>query len=50
MIIGVTLAHEAGFNNFTKLSFMFFPLTVHCLDLVASTLGIFFVRTKPGLP
>ena len=29
---------------------MFFPLAVHCLDLFASTCGLFFVKTKPGLP
>lgn len=27
-----------------------FPLCVHSLDLVVSTIGVFFVKTKPGLP
>ena len=27
-----------------------FPLLVHSLDLIVSTIGIFFVKTKPGLP
>ncbi len=29
---------------------MLFPLVVHCLDIVSSTIGMFFVRTRPGLP
>ncbi len=29
---------------------MLFPLAVHCLDLLASTIGLSFVYTKPGLP
>jgi hypothetical protein len=27
-----------------------FPFLVHCLDLFASTVGMYFVRTKKGLP
>lgn len=50
MILGATLAHEAEFNLSVKVSFMFFPLAVHCLDLFASTIGMHFVRTKKGLP
>lgn len=29
---------------------MLFPLVVHCLDIFSSTIGMFFVRTTPGLP
>ena len=29
---------------------MFFPLAVHCLDIIASTVGIYYVRTKKGVP
>lgn len=29
---------------------MLFPLVVHCLDIISSTIGMFFVRTTPGLP
>ena len=29
---------------------MFFPLVVHSLDMFASTIGMYFVQTKPGLP
>ncbi|KAL4469330.1 hypothetical protein ABPG72_005966 [Tetrahymena utriculariae] len=50
MILGATLAHEARFSLSLKVSFMFFPLAVHCLDLFASTVGMHFVKTKKGLP
>jgi H+-translocating diphosphatase len=46
MIIGVTLAHEADLDQSTKFSFMFFPLAIHSLDMLASTAGTFFVKTK----
>ena len=29
---------------------MLFPFALHCLDILASTIGLHFVRTKPGLP
>lgn len=29
---------------------MLFPLVVHCLDIFSSTIGMFFVRTSPGIP
>lgn len=29
---------------------MLFPLALHCLDILASTVGMLFVRTKKGLP
>lgn len=29
---------------------MLFPLAVHCLDLFASTVGMHFVQTTPGIP
>ena len=29
---------------------MLFPLLVHTLDLTVSTIAIFFVKTKKGLP
>lgn len=59
MILGGTLAHEAKFTSINvKVTFILFPLAVHCLDIIASTigrvfliiLGMLFVRTKPGLP
>jgi H(+)-translocating pyrophosphatase len=50
MILGATLAHDAGFKEHEKVAFMLFPLTVHCLDIFASTIGMLFVKTKQGLP
>lgn len=32
------------------MAFMLFPLAVHSLDIFASTIGMLFVKTKPGLP
>lgn len=29
---------------------MMFPFLVHCLDLLASSIGLLFVKTKKGLP
>ena len=29
---------------------MLFPLALHCLDILASTIGMLFVKTKAGLP
>ena len=50
MILGATLAHDAGFSPEEKASFMLFPFAVHILDMLASTIGMYFVYTKPGLP
>lgn len=41
MILGSTLAKEAGLADPTP--FMFFPLVVHALDIVVSSLGIMYV-------
>lgn len=29
---------------------MLFPFSVHILDLIGSSIGLCFVKTKPGLP
>jgi len=29
---------------------MIFPLAVHCLDIFSSTIGMFYVSTKKGVP
>eukprot|EP01016_Furgasonia_blochmanni_P042982 TRINITY_DN5774_c0_g1_i2.p1 TRINITY_DN5774_c0_g1~~TRINITY_DN5774_c0_g1_i2.p1 ORF type:complete len:546 (-),score=188.14 TRINITY_DN5774_c0_g1_i2:440-2077(-) len=50
MILGATLAEEAGFSYNEKVCFMLFPLALHCLDMFASSVGAAFVQTKPGLP
>jgi Na+/H+-translocating membrane pyrophosphatase len=50
MILGGAMAEAADLNFETKSGFILFPLVVHCLDLTVSSIGIYFVRTKPGLP
>jgi Na+/H+-translocating membrane pyrophosphatase len=50
MILGGVLAEKAGLDFEYKSGFILFPLLVHTLDLIVSTLGVFFVKTKPGLP
>lgn len=44
------MAELAGLDYETKAGFILFPLIVHSLDLAVSTIGVFFVKTKPGLP
>ena len=43
MILGGSLAEHAGFDFETKSGFILFPLVVHTLDLIVSSIGIFFV-------
>lgn len=50
MILGGAMAEAANLDFDTKSGFILFPLIVHCLDLTVSTIGVFFVKTKPGLP
>ena len=50
MILGGVLGESAGLDFETKSGFILFPLLVHTLDLTVSTIGVFFVHTKPGLP
>jgi H+-translocating diphosphatase len=50
MILGGVLAEQAGMDYETKSGFILFPLLVHTLDLIVSTIGVLFVKTKPGLP
>ena len=50
MILGGALANHAGLDFETKSGFILFPLMVHSLDLTVSTIAVFFVRTKPGMP
>ena len=41
MILGSTLAQEAELTDPTP--FMFFPLVVHAMDIIVSSLGILYV-------
>jgi hypothetical protein len=43
MILGGSLGEAAGMDFETKSGFILFPLLVHSLDLMVSTIGIFFV-------
>ena len=50
MILGGTLAEQSGLDSSYKAGFILFPLLVHSLDLIASTIASLFVRTKKGIP
>jgi len=50
MILGGIMANHAGLDFETKSGFILFPLLVHSLDLLVSTIAIFFVQTKKGHP
>lgn len=43
MILGSTLATEAKMDNLQAAKFVFFPLVVHAMDILVSSLGIAFV-------
>ena len=43
MILGSSLANEAGMGKQHSARFMFFPLIVHAMDIVVSSAGIAFV-------
>jgi len=47
MILGSTLANEAGMSHYHASKFVFFPLVVHAMDIFVSSIGIAFVgRTR----
>ena len=50
MILGGTLADEAQLSQTMKAGFILFPLCIHSLDLIVSTISVFFVKTTKGLP
>lgn len=43
MILGSTLASEAGMEHQNAAKFLFFPLVVHAMDIIVSSIGIAFV-------
>ncbi len=43
MILGGAMAENAELNFSTKSGFILFPLVVHSLDLLVSTIAVFFV-------
>eukprot|EP00554_Chaetoceros_debilis_P009824 CAMPEP_0194104226 /NCGR_PEP_ID=MMETSP0150-20130528/4584_1 /TAXON_ID=122233 /ORGANISM="Chaetoceros debilis, Strain MM31A-1" /LENGTH=920 /DNA_ID=CAMNT_0038791695 /DNA_START=144 /DNA_END=2903 /DNA_ORIENTATION=+ len=46
MILASTLANEAGFEDDQAIKFLFFPLVVHAMDIVVSSVGIATVNTS----
>lgn len=46
MILGSTLAFEAGFDDSITVKFLFFPLVVHALDIIVSSIGIASVNVQ----
>ncbi len=44
------MANHAGLDFETKSGFILFPLMVHSLDLLVSTIAVFFVYKKQGHP
>jgi len=46
MILGSTLAKEAGFSGSLPVKFLFFPLIVHAMDIVVSSIGVAFVGVQ----
>jgi H+-translocating diphosphatase len=47
MILGSTLAEEAQLDSYHASKFVFFPLVVHAMDIIVSSIGIAFVgRTR----
>ena len=49
MILGGQLCEVMRVPESLQPGFVLFPLGVHCLDLIASSVGVFFVRTKRGI-
>jgi H+-translocating diphosphatase len=43
MILGSTLATETGMGHRQAAKFVFFPLVVHAMDIIVSSVGIAFV-------
>jgi H(+)-translocating pyrophosphatase len=43
MILGSSLANEAGMDSTYAAKFVFFPLVVHAMDIIVSSIGITFV-------
>lgn len=46
MILGAGLARMAHLDTYHTVSYMFFPLALHSVDLISSTIGLYFVKTN----
>jgi len=49
MILGGALSEKANLSDQSTSCFVLFPLVVHCLDMVVSSVGVFLVRTRKGI-
>ncbi len=50
MILGGTLVEKAQLSSDVKTGFILFPLAVHCMDIMVSTIGVFCAKTQEGVP
>ena len=50
MILGGSLAEQAQLSLSVSAGFVLFPLGVHCMDMLVSSIGTLLVRTDPGIP
>ncbi|KAF4653350.1 VP, versatile peroxidase [Perkinsus olseni] len=50
MILGGSLADEGSMNKGVTAGFVAFPLAVHCMDMVVSSVGMMLIRAKKGMP
>jgi len=49
MILGGTVASESGLSEEEALPFVFFPLVVHAIDIIVSSLGILYISHETVL-
>ncbi|EER08598.1 Pyrophosphate-energized membrane proton pump, putative [Perkinsus marinus ATCC 50983] len=50
MILGGSLADEGSMNKGVTAGFVAFPLAVHCMDMLVSSMGMMLIRAKKGMP
>ena len=50
MILGALVAEKSGMSSAKSVYFVMLPLALGCLDIISSTIGMWSVYTKPGLP
>ena len=48
MILSATLSSVANFDEATSISYLFFPLMIHTIDLIVSSIGIYSFTGKGG--
>lgn len=50
MILGSLVAEKSGINSAHSTYLVMLPLALGCLDIISSTIGMWNVNTKPGMP